>query len=132
MPTTDKLIEQLDFLSDLLSNRVRTISGGILALAWLFLSGGSSSPVLPAKPDRNLLLVSGGLAITALACDYLQYVCGFVETKQVFEEAKDSGSASYSRTAAFYIARQFFFWLKQVVMVAALGFLATGVFKAIF
>jgi hypothetical protein len=134
MPTTDKLIEQLDFLSDLLSNRVRTISGAILALAWLFLSGGSSSPVLPAKPDTELLLISGGLAITVLICDYLQYLFGYVQTKQVFKQAeKSAGKAANFHSKAFtYRARQLFFGLKQLFMVVALGFLAKAIFDAVF
>lgn len=133
MPTTDKLIEQLGFLTDTLSNRVRTISGATLALAWLFLAGGSSAPVLRAKPDSDLLLTSGGLAIAALMCDYLQYLFGYFETKKVFKRAETSEekAAKFQSKGFLYRARQLCFALKQIVMVAGLGFLAKAIFDAL-
>lgn len=127
------IIEDLNFQSDLLSTRVRTIAVSTLALVWLFLAGGSSSPVLPVAPDRNLLLGSGALALGALVFDYLQYLIGYWVSNSVRHTAEKSTKkeADYNYTDRRYKARTFFFWVKQALMVPALVCLGIAVLSAL-
>jgi hypothetical protein len=134
MATVAEILEDLNFVTDLLSNRVRTISVSILAIAWLFIAGGDSSPVLPTKPDRILLLVSGGFALLTLICDYLQYIFGYIGTNKVMGQAERSTApkqADFDYKAFVWRARNALFWIKQGLMVVTLGLFGLAVFKAL-
>lgn len=127
------VIGELQFLSDRLSDRVRTISWSVLGLVWLFLTGRDSSPVLPAAPNKSLLLFSGALALGALVLDYLQYVFGYLTANQTQEKAEQAGkkNAQFDRGALLYRMRLGSFWSKQIVMVLALGALSLAVLQAL-
>lgn len=133
MPPVRDIIEELQFLSDRISEQTRTIALSILALVWLFLAGGESSPVLPVKPDMNLLLAAAGLALASLIIDYLQYVLGYSATNAARRKAEESNQkAEYDYADWRYRGRKICFWLKQVSMVTALSCLAVALFSALF
>jgi hypothetical protein len=134
MATTVATIEELRFLSDRLSDSVRTVAWSVLGLVWLFLTGGESSPVLPVAPNKGMLLTSGALALAALVLDYLQYLFGYLTAEQVLKEAEGSAetNAQYDPGGELYRIRTFVFWLKQVVMGLALGALCVAVLQALF
>jgi hypothetical protein len=132
--TTAATIEELQYLSDRLSDRVRTVAWSVLGLVWLFLTGGDSRPVLPVPPSKSMLLTSGALALAALVLDYLQYLFGYLTAGQVLEEAEGGAeeNAQYDTGGWLYRIRGVVFWLKQVVMGLALVALCVAVLQALF
>jgi hypothetical protein len=132
--TIPETIEELQYLSDRLSDRVRTVAWSVLGLVWLFLTGGDSRPALPVTPSRSVLLISGALALGALVLDYLQYFFGYLMARQVLQEAEGSAekNAQYDTGGWLYRTRTFVFWLKQVVMGLALVALCVAVLQALF
>jgi hypothetical protein len=70
MPTRAEIRDELNFLSDLISTRVRAISGGVLAIAWALLieGAGSEAPLVAATS----LTVPIAAAIATLVADIAQ------------------------------------------------------------
>ncbi|MCZ8158381.1 MAG: hypothetical protein O9256_00560 [Rhizobiaceae bacterium] len=117
-----ELRQELQNLSSRISETTRTISLGVLALVWLFLAGGGDKPVLRADPDSDLLVVSGLCVLLSLLADYLQYLFGYWDTRNVFArmEKEHQETAQYDSTGLLYRARGFAFKLKQFFAVFAL------------
>lgn len=122
MASASDIRDGLKSLSSRISETTRTISLGVLAMVWLFLAGGGDKPALSAEPDRQLLILSGFFVLLSLLSDYLQYLCGYWHTRDVFTEAENSALkvAQYQPASFLYRARDAAFWLKQFCAIAAL------------
>ncbi len=135
--TIETVIDDLNFATTQISEQTRTISIGVLAIAWLFLSGGKDAPAVKVAPDVFVLLSAGALAIASLLADYFQYLCAFVLSKQVlnaFEEVNlhcVEEKPQYNYDSPFFIARQLFFWLKQAACLLATAILIYAIVNAL-
>ncbi len=121
MGTKKELIDDLNFLTELLSNRIRTISIGILAFCWLFIFNNISGQNTPHLIENQILLVPVFLAISALVADFAQYWFGFVNTRSILRMAeKEKGlDISYDYNSLSYRLRTIMFYAKQVFVLAA-------------
>ncbi|MBI3440905.1 MAG: hypothetical protein HY052_03730 [Proteobacteria bacterium] len=121
--------DDIDFVSDRISEQTRYISFGVLAFVWLFLAGGHGTPTPPMPVDRNILLISGGFSLLSLSFDYFQYIFGYFNTCKEIDEAeaveKDTVDFDYSRI--LHCLRGAMFWGKQLVMVVSLFFLLSAI-----
>lgn len=133
MPSIDKICEDLDVLSDKISDLTRTISLSVLALVWLFIAGGANAPTLRMMPNRGLLLLAGLLVLLSLLSDYLQFVTGYSNSKELLAvaEASENKQAKYTTSSFLYRARTLFFWLKQAFALASLVALLIAVGAAV-
>jgi hypothetical protein len=50
MPSLKDVHEELQFISDRISTQVRSLAAAVIALVWLFLSGGRTRPRCPSLP----------------------------------------------------------------------------------
>jgi len=128
----EKIIEELQFISNRISEQVRTISISVIAIVWLFLAGGNDAPpVLPSTPNKCLLFIGGSLALASLLIDYFQYLFAYINSDQVRRKAENTNKkkATYNYTSFLYILRTASFWLKQILTVAAVVFLVIAVIK---
>jgi hypothetical protein len=134
MAEKKEILASIDFLGDRISNQVRTVALSVIATVWLFAIGGKDVPVLPTSPDKNLLLISGGLCLVALFVDYLQYLAGYVNTYRVLRSGEKNQLADfkYNRTAFLYRVRTWCFWLKQTLVVTAFLLLAFAIGASLF
>ncbi len=138
-PDASKTIrEDLDFVSNRISEQVRQISLGILAFVWLFLSGGEKAPILPSKPDTDVLLWAALLSLGAMGFDYLQYVVSFFNSSAALrraeaddDETSEEAPVLYDYGSALYVGRTVLFWLKQGSVVASSVLLVWSVVKAL-
>ncbi len=124
-----EIYEDLNFLSDRISNQTRTIALSVLAIAWLFLIGGKDAPVLPSSPNRTLLLLAGAGSLLSLVVDYFQYVFGYFDADNVRKRAEKSKTKTgdYNYDACLYRLRTMLFWVKQIFAIAALVMLGIAV-----
>jgi hypothetical protein len=115
------IYDDLKTVADTISTQIRTIAVGVLAVVWLLLTRGDQAPVLSKQPDRTLLLVCAVLCIVTLVADYLQYFFGYSNSRAVLKAAEDQGhtETSYNYTAVRYVLRTVFFWIKQLLAMAA-------------
>jgi len=121
VPTLEKVIEDLDWLCDRISTQVRTVSIGLLAIAWGLLIGKPEIvQPLPMWLKKNLLAI-GILALVAMFSDFLQYFFGWrvVDHSRKSMEDKKQTEAEYDYDTITYRLRHFFFWAKMVIMVIA-------------
>ena len=127
MPTLEKVIEDLNWLSDRISTQVRTMSIGLLAITWGLLIGKPEiSQPLPLWLKKNLLAI-GILALVVMLSDFLQYFFGLLvvdSLRKSMEEMKQT-EAEYDYGTITYRLRKLFFWVKLVlVVIACIWFLA--------
>jgi hypothetical protein len=134
VPTSlDDVIEELQFVSNRISEQTRTIALSVLAVVWLFVASGEDAPVLPTPPSKNLLLAAGGLAFLCLLLDYLQYVLGYFATDHVRKTAEKAGTtdALYEYGDWRYRMRTGLFWGKQAVVLGSVACLATAILRCV-
>lgn len=120
MPSKGKVIEELNYLSELVSNRTWTISLSILALCWAL--------ILPAKDkaldvSENLLFPSILGAVLALFADLSQYSAGLFLNRRILRKMEKSNleELGYSLRDPLYRIRQFMFSAKVIsALLAAL------------
>jgi hypothetical protein len=127
MPSLEKIIEELQSLSDRLSTQVRTIAIGLLAVSWTILVGESTTLRALAENLRPRLLIVICLSVGTLVVDFLQYFFGYLEVNKTRRAAENAGKsgAEYDYRSIFWILRSFLFWLKQIaVLVASILFIA--------
>ena len=127
MPTLEKVIEDLNWLSDRISTQVRTMSIGLLAITWGLLIGKPEiSQPLPLWLKKNLLAI-GILTLVVMLSDFLQYFFGLlvVDSLRKSMEKMKQTEAEYDYGTITYRLRKLFFWVKLVlVVIACIWFLA--------
>ena len=119
-----EVVGELHVLSDRISTQARSIALGIVALVWALLTNGDDSKLGILVTERRVLIWLAFLSILALVFDYLQYVSGYWDTCRVLSKAEDRGEeeAVFNKRSLFRRLRNFFFYVKQVVvMLAACG-----------
>jgi hypothetical protein len=114
--TTKETVAELQWLSDRLSTQVRTISLGVLAVAWALLQAPPKG--LPISP-RALIWIAL-VALLAMVADLLQYVVGYINTKQHHSHLlTGTTDDDYDASAGLYQLRTALFWGKQILACAA-------------
>jgi hypothetical protein len=119
MPTRADIRAELNFLSDVLSTRVRTIAAGVLAFAWAFLVEGSTDPNGGLIGAAQLLgpIV---LALLALTADLAQYICGYWLNLAMLRgmDIEESAQVDFDTRNFFYRARLWMFSAKILLSIA--------------
>jgi hypothetical protein len=116
----NRLLEEQKILSTRISDTIRNIAFGLLATFYGIVSSDSafSRAIFGAAPWAVTGVALCG--IFALACDYLQYLCGTFATKRALKRTGPE-AGTYDETWPEYRLRGLFYWAKQVF--ACLGFL---------
>jgi hypothetical protein len=132
MPTRAKVAEELNFLSDLMSNRVRTIAGGVLAIAWALLIEGSGADEDALVPARDL---AGPIAtaIATLIADLAQYGFGLVLNLGMYRsmQRENVPEMPYDRRHLLYRLRQWMFPTKLALCAVASVWLVVLLARAV-
>ena len=126
MPTRSSIIEEIDFLSSLISERVRTTAAVILAFCWAFIVEGASAEqggFLSTKAVIPPIL----LAVATLFFDFLQYLSGLrLNVRKLKEmQAKKIEEIMYNPKEFLYVVRQSLFYLKIILLGCSLVWLLT-------
>ncbi len=121
----DKIIEELDFLSDRISSQVRTIAMAMIALVWVLMVGGKDNPIKLEGYARTQVFISGLIALGAMALDFLQYFFGYLVTRDVLKcmENSHNEEGEFNAKDWRYRLREIAFWSKQTLLLIALGWL---------
>lgn len=115
MPERGKIIEEINFLSDLLSQRARAFSVGVLAFCWAF--------VLEDELSIKDLMVPGAFAVLALILDSVQYIAGLILNIAMLRhmEREEIEALNYDQRHPLYRARQIAFSLKLISTVVSIA-----------
>jgi len=116
--TPKETLNELQWLSDRLSNQVRLVATGVLALCW----GLIITPPATLGLSARALLVVSLLALATMVLDLLQYVVGYINTLGVHRRALRDADVAFDRSAPLYRLRMGLFWGKQIL--AGVAFLA--------
>ena len=92
MATFAEAAEKKRALSGQVSSIVRTLSLGVLAVTWLFLSGGKDAPAMVAVVPKAMMLTIAALCVLALALDLLQYMAAYRQLAADCDSAKNSNA----------------------------------------
>lgn len=121
MPKLEKIIEELQWLTDRISTQVRTMSLSLLAITWGLLIGKPEiSQPLPLWLKKHLLAI-GILVVVAMFSDFLQYLFGFLNTKRLLKSMEDNNQdeAEYDYSSITYRLRGISFGAKLISVLAA-------------
>ncbi|HEY4951392.1 MAG TPA: hypothetical protein VIH88_13725 [Candidatus Acidoferrales bacterium] len=123
MPDLKGFYDDMDFLSDRLSTQVRAIGLALLGVTWAILT---TRPIVfqnVAPLFWQWIFRVQALAVLSLACDFLQYMFGYIEAdrlrRKLEANSKHHKELDYDYSSLFYRARTAFFWLKQILVATA-------------
>ena len=126
MPAIEKIIDELQWLSDRISTQVRTLGTVLVAITWgLIIGKPELAGPIPQGIQKQLLMI-GVLALGAMLIDFLQYVLAYANNKNLLGdmETQKLEKKEYDYSAVTYRLRNLCFWVKQVVLlIASLWFL---------
>lgn len=115
VPLTD-IYDNLNFASDRLSTQIRTLTLGVLALVWLFLSGSKDVSAINLGTSNRPLLAIAGLCVLTLLIDAVQYLASYLSSNSTRREAesKNQTEAEYDEASKLRRLQQACFWAKQI------------------
>jgi hypothetical protein len=118
MVTKPELIQELNFLSDKLSERSRAIAAGVIAIWWAALMGDKTPNGLVA----NALIGPVIAAATSIALDVLQYVVGYTLSRYVLDriEREKLSEFKLNKNGFLFKLRELLFLAKQFAAMAAI------------
>lgn len=119
MPTIENANDRLNNLTAQISTLTRTVSLGVLAVAWLFLSRSSEISGIPDVVSKQKMLVIAACSILAISFDLLQYVMGYLNVYFAKKNAKRKNVEVMYPKNVFRKARFFFFYAKICITVIA-------------
>lgn len=131
MASKKEILERLDFVTDRISNQVRTLALGLLAASWgLFLGESIAAKSLFTALHRALILVGAGCILT-LFLDFMQYVAAHADAKAVLRKMEKYGEeeTKYDSTRLTYRAQFVLFIAKQVLITVATVIFLYKIFK---
>ena len=116
-------MDQLTKMSDKISEQVRAVCLGILAVTWGLLVGDSGIAKAISNQLKGSLLAIGVAAIMVMVLDFLQYVAGYFDTLLIFNDAqaRNATEASWDSGSFLYRMRQFCFYFKQVMLLVVVA-----------
>ena len=121
-----KICDDLNFSSDRLSSQLRTLTFGILAVVWLFLSRNKEVSALKIGSSGALLGIVF-LCVLTLLIDATQYWASYVSANAVRKAAERANreEAEYDEGSSLRRLQQMCSWSKQITaLLAAVWLLA--------
>ena len=117
MQPIQDLYKDLDYLSETVSTRTRTLDGVVIAVWWGASIGKEAIPGL----DTGQLAIAAGVAVLSLIFDFLQYAIVYIGSLRLLRrlEQQKKTKFEYDLASPTYRFRGACFYVKQVAMVAA-------------
>jgi hypothetical protein len=116
MVSKEKVLTQLDLLTDQLSTQVRTIAFGALAFAWGLLLGDSAVARSIAERLEWHLVAVGAMAVLTMSLDFAQYLAGYVNVLSLYHtmETAKTDNGEYDTSTYSFKFRLYLFYLKMI------------------
>ena len=121
MVTRDKVVEELNFVTDKLSTQVRTTALGIVVFVWGLLLGQPSATEDIAREWKRHLVGIGGAAVLVMFVDFLQYVAAYVNVKSLYDRRGSTGE--YDDSSISYKVRLYLFYAKILLLIVVVVWL---------
>ena len=121
MPDKHAVIEELNFVTDLLSNRSRTLAGGVLAISWVLLLANATGSEGSGVVDSRAILAPILFALLSLLADLAQYWAGYLFAKRhlIRMERQQKDFAEYDYDSSLYKWRAYLFYSKIGLMLTS-------------
>jgi hypothetical protein len=117
VPAKKELIDELNFLTDVLSDRMRWLAGWVLGLSWLVIIQGTDAPSFLERHDIIAPIV---LALLALLIDFSRYCFGYkLNLRLINSFPCETETIRYDGGTLLYRLRRFAFYAKIAVTVVA-------------
>ncbi len=132
MPKKDKVIENLDWTTERLSNRVWSISVGVLATCLAYIVESTKTDA-DAFLEPEVIAVPACLAIISLLFDLLQYFAANRQSLSLLKEIETRGADEglYDQDSLFARIRSFAYWAKiSTCVVSAIWLVAVSTQRA--
>lgn len=130
MPSKKDLAQELNFLSGLLSERIRFLAAGTLAFCWAFIIEGFASGEGEAFLKPLYALPPMMFSLLGLIADFLQYWAGYRLNVVLLRKLEREGSDDipYYRSQLYYRLREIMFHTKIFLVCTSVLLLIAVVF----
>jgi hypothetical protein len=122
------VLAQSDAVSTKISDLVRYISFGILAVAYSIFTSESDFAKELLRSSALVVLAMAALSACSIVFDYLQYLFGFFNSQIALGQGGDD--LSYPK-GLFLYGRYLFFYLKQILTMASAFLLIYSIFSEV-
>jgi hypothetical protein len=128
MATKEKLLEELNYLTEKISSLVWTLNVGVLGTTWSLLITTVPENVRFSVRNAFWVFVPSLLSIVG---ELAQYLAGYLSAHRICEKLEQKGEEEFQYPKdRLYYARRFFFWWKIVfTTLAVLILLYTLIWK---
>lgn len=123
MPNRSQIIENLDWITERISNRVWIISVGILGTSFGFLVEASQNSA-PFLPVSNIVWPIA-IALISMVLDLIQYLAANFQNLELLKklDAQDEEFAAFHKSSIWYVLRRICFRGKILTAVTAAALL---------
>lgn len=117
MVTKDFIKKEKDFHSDKVSTQIRAVAIGLLIAVWGVLIGETKSTSIAGSALKNHLLWIALIALSAMFCDFLQYLFGYANNTALLHQMdKDKiDEIQYDYSDWRYKGQRYCFWSKIII-----------------
>jgi len=128
-----QLLDELNYLTELLSNRSRILATGIVAFTWVYILANLTSDKLSGVFDTQYLLIPMALSVMALLLDAFQYWIGYIQIRIRFREMerKQIDQTSFDNSSLLFKLRTGVFYGKQALVLISIVWLLIVIWQAI-
>jgi hypothetical protein len=129
MATKEKLLEELNWVTEKISAQIWALNLGTLGTTWsLLITTPLPNNVRFTARDALPVVV---LCIVSLICELGQYLSAYFMQRQILTTMEKNGLTEfqYDPKSALRRSRMFFFWCKILAVIIAAGFLVFTLFR---
>ena len=118
MTTFKEIHDRRNYYGERISNQVRIIAIGLLAITWAVIIGETRLPNIRPEDSSTILIRVGTIAILVLFCDFAQYFFAYSNTQLTLRKMDKKGlkEGVFEYNWLYYIG-VFFFWAKQLLLI---------------
>lgn len=102
MVTRNEALQELTDLSKFISDRIRTLNFGTLAVCWALFAE-NNKPPFSATNRETYLFSSSSLALLSLAFDFLQFLFGYIMLRSIIKNTKPEEPIIYTNNTLKFL-----------------------------
>lgn len=102
MVTRNEALQELTNLSKFISDRIRTLNFGTLAVCWALFAE-NNKPPFSAADRETYLFSSASLALLSLAFDFLQFLFGYIMLRSIISKTMPDEPVIYTDSALKFL-----------------------------
>lgn len=134
MADKNQLLEELNYLTELLSKRSRFLAAGVAVFCWGYVLANITGNKLSGVFVTNHLFMPMALSIMSLLLDIFQYWAGYIQIRKNLHEMEgnDRDRVTFDNSSILFKLRMGAFYGKQILVLVSVFWLLAVIFRIIY